>query len=61
VWVLQNEGSSDKTALLLAAIMASILLGPIVDGLAIFGVRGARTRLEGLTSASPPATPRERS
>jgi hypothetical protein len=46
VWLVEKEGSGDKTALLLAAIMASVLLGPIVDGLEIFGVRGARTRLE---------------
>jgi hypothetical protein len=46
VWLVEQEGADDKTALLIAAILASVLLGPIVIGEAIFGVRGARERLD---------------
>ena len=46
VWLIEREGEDDKTALLIAAILASVLLGPIVIGEEIFGVRGARERLE---------------
>jgi hypothetical protein len=42
------EGLGDRSALLLAAILASILLGPILDGRAreLFGVKTARAKLE---------------
>lgn len=46
VWIIEQRGSDDKTALSIAAILASVLLGPIVIGDEIFGVRGARERLE---------------
>ncbi len=46
VWLIERESDDDKTALLVAAILASVLLGPIVIGEQIFGVRGARERLE---------------
>jgi hypothetical protein len=46
VWIIGTEHDNDAHALLLAAIMASVMLGPIVSGEAIFGVRGARSRLE---------------
>lgn len=46
VWLVEREGDDDKTALSIAAILASVLLGPIVIGDEIFGVRGARERLE---------------
>jgi hypothetical protein len=44
----ETEGGSDRTALLLAAILASVLLGPILDGRApeLFGVKTARAKLE---------------
>lgn len=42
----------DKCSLLLAAIFASVLLGPILDGDEIFGVRTARLKLE-RPAASP--------
>ena len=42
----------DRVALLLAAVFASVLLGPILDGEEIFGVRTARLKLE-----RPAATP----
>lgn len=48
-----NTGiAEDRVALLLAAIFASVLLGPILDGDAIFGVRTARLKLE--RPAAPP-------
>jgi hypothetical protein len=42
------EGGRDRPALLLAAILASVLLGPILDGRAreLFGVKTARAKLE---------------
>jgi len=45
VWLIERESDDDPTSLLLAAILASVLLGPIVIGEQIFGVRGARERL----------------
>lgn len=47
VWLVEASSASDRASLLLAAVLASVCLGPIVspDG-AIFGVRSARTRLE---------------
>lgn len=46
-WRIAIESQGDRTALLLAAIFASVLLGPILspEG-ALFGVRTARTKLE---------------
>lgn len=48
VWLIAVDAEPDATALLVAAIFASVVLGPIVppDGGALFGVRGARERLE---------------
>lgn len=49
VWLIETEGGDDdRVALTLAAVFASVMLGPIVPprGDAIFGVRTARTRLE---------------
>jgi hypothetical protein len=47
VWIIAAEGADDALALRLAAILASILLGPILplDG-EIFGVKTARERLK---------------
>lgn len=47
VWLVVREGDPDPTALLLAAILAGALLGPILDvrSLDLFGVKTARARL----------------
>jgi len=47
-----NAVAEDRVALLLAAVFASVLLGPILDRDEIFGVRTARLKLE-----RPAATP----
>ncbi|HEX4447284.1 MAG TPA: hypothetical protein VH044_11130 [Polyangiaceae bacterium] len=48
VWRIAVEGDADVLALRLAAILASILLGPILDPRLpeIFGVKTARAKLE---------------
>jgi hypothetical protein len=48
VWLVVTEGEQDAAALLLAAILASVVLGPILspDGEELFGVRTARLKLE---------------
>ena len=50
VWMIAREGDEDALALRLAAILASVYLGPILDarGPEIFGVKTAREKLEGL-------------
>jgi hypothetical protein len=50
VWLVTREGPRDALALRLAAILASVLLGPILDADAgeIFGVKTARAKLEAL-------------
>ena len=52
VWQVVRESDPDPVALRLAAILASILLGPIVDPSVpeIFGVKTARERLERLST-----------
>jgi hypothetical protein len=51
VLLIESEGTDDRVALLLAALIASVELGPIVTPKAeIFGVRTARMKLEALTS-----------
>ena len=47
VWLVAREASPDPIALSLAAIMASVLLGPILDCTAneLFGVKTARAKL----------------
>ena len=49
VWLVVTEGDTDEAALRLAAILASVVLGPILspDGQELFGVRTARAKLEG--------------
>lgn len=49
VWLVVTEGERDRVALRLAAILASVLLGPILgpDGAELFGIRTARLKLEG--------------
>jgi hypothetical protein len=46
VWLIERESPDDALALRLAAILASVALGPIVDlaNDTVFGVRGARER-----------------
>jgi hypothetical protein len=51
VWVVARESPSDALALRLAAILASVLLGPILDSEAgaqgeLFGVKTARAKLD---------------
>lgn len=47
IWVVARESPSDRLALRLAAILASVLLGPIYDPVAgeLFGVKTARAKL----------------
>jgi hypothetical protein len=54
VWLVVREAPSDRLALRLAAILASILLGPILDAAAgeLFGVKTARAKLAGQKSRS---------
>ena len=49
VWLVAREAPSDRLALRLAAILASLLLGPIYDPAAgeLFGVKTARAKLGG--------------
>jgi hypothetical protein len=49
LWCVLPAGDDDRAALTLAAILASTMLGPILGpgGREIFGVRGARLKLEG--------------
>ena len=50
VWLVVPEGAGDRLALLCAAIVASVVLGPILspDQQELFGVRTARAKLEKL-------------
>ena len=50
IWLVVREGPSDRLALHLAAILASLLLGPILDASAgeLFGIKTARAKLEKL-------------
>ena len=48
VWLVERREPSDRLSFRLAAILASVLLGPILDGRAgeLFGVKTARAKLE---------------
>ncbi len=46
VWVVERRGAMDRNALLIAAILASVCLGPILGDDELFGVRTARQKLE---------------
>jgi hypothetical protein len=52
IWSVVPEAEDDRVALTLAAIFASHMLGPILSpgGTEIYGVRGARVKLEGRAS-----------
>ncbi len=52
VWLVSRDGDDDALALRLAAIFASVLLGPILDANAfeLFGVKTARAKLETMKS-----------
>ena len=52
IWLIATESDDDRVALLLAAILASAFLGPILSpgGQEIIGVRSARLKLEGRAS-----------
>lgn len=49
IWCVVPEVDDDHAALVIAAVFASIMLGPILSpgGEEIYGVRGARSKLEG--------------
>ena len=59
VWRIGREDEPDALALRLAAIVASVLLGPIVDPAAgeLFGVKTARAKLDALAARTPTQTP----
>jgi len=48
VWLVERTGSGDRIALRLATVLASILLGPILDttGGELFGLKTARQKFE---------------
>lgn len=48
VWAIQADGGDDRTALTIAAVFASVMLGPILapGGGSLYGVRTARLLLE---------------
>ena len=48
VWLVARTDDADPLALRLAAILASVVLGPILDarGPELFGVKTARAKLE---------------
>jgi hypothetical protein len=52
IWLVVPEVEEDRAALTLAAIFASHMLGPIMSpgGRELYGVRGARLKLEGRAS-----------
>jgi hypothetical protein len=52
IWLVVPEVEEDRAALTLAAIFASQMLGPIMSpgGQELYGVRGARLKLEGRAS-----------
>ena len=54
VWLVVPEGEGDRLALLCAAIVASVVLGPILspDQAQLFGVRTARAKLEKLDAGA---------
>lgn len=50
IWLVEREGPEDRTALVIAAVIASVCLGPILGDGALFGVRTAREKIDELGS-----------
>lgn len=50
VWLVVPESDDDRAALTIAAILASVFLGPILSSGELFGVRTARMKLESRSS-----------
>ena len=50
VWIVEREGPEDRAALVIAAVIASVCLGPIFGDGALFGVRTAREKIDELGS-----------
>ena len=50
VWVVEREGPEDRAALVIAAVIASVCLGPILGDGSLFGVRTAREKIDDLGS-----------
>ena len=48
IYLVERQGPDDRAALVLAASIATIALGPILGDGALFGVRTAREKLESL-------------
>lgn len=48
IWLVERHGRDDQPALVLAAIIASVCLGPILGDGELFGVRTAREKLSSL-------------
>ncbi len=51
VWCITRESVTDRTSLTIAAILASVHLGPILTDTTLIGVRSARIRLSALDEA----------
>lgn len=51
VWRIERSDENDRTSLLLAAVFASTMLGPICTKTSLFGVRTARRLLEDLPAS----------
>ena len=50
IWLVEREGPEDRVALVIAAVIASVCLGPILGDGALFGVRTAREKIDELGS-----------
>ncbi len=52
LWIIEPETDDDRVALTIAAVLASVMLGPILipGGAELLGVRSARLKLEGKKS-----------
>jgi hypothetical protein len=55
VWLVARDADEDRLALRLAALLASVLLGPILDCKAgeLFGVKTARAKIEAMGRRPP--------
>jgi hypothetical protein len=59
VWRVEREGATDLMALRLCAVLASVLLGPILDSRTreLFGVKTARAKIDAGEDPNPPGRP----